>query len=59
MNTFSPLPRHFTELHARFAESAKLEHLSSVALAKKVTKNEVIKANLSARRARRTFRGRR
>jgi hypothetical protein len=48
------MPRLVAE---EFAESAKLEHLSSVAfptfvaLAKKVAKDEAIKANLPARRS--------
>ena len=36
------MPRLVAELHGQFAESAKLEHLSAVALAKV----EAIKANL-------------
>jgi type I restriction enzyme M protein len=36
------MPRLVAELHAQFAESAKLEHLSAEALAKV----EAIKANL-------------
>jgi hypothetical protein len=39
------MPRLVAELNAQLAESAKLEHLSFVAL----TKNETIKANLPAR----------